>query len=220
MKWIQRAVGEGWTSLEQPIIDSLPGVSLVRWLSPLQNDEYAEYRDRSFLERLSLAELAPSLAKFWPSRGPQWDALGETDQGHKLLVEAKAHIAEFCSPPSKASPRSLELIQRSLSWLATELGMPEVAAIGWHQQFYQYTNRLAHLAWLRSHGIDAYLVMVGFTGDSEMPGTTTPEAWHAAYQVADFALGLPSRHRLAPYVIHVYPEVTAVTTNPPPAPPP
>jgi hypothetical protein len=160
---------------------------------------------------LGLRRLAPALEEFWPKRGPQWDALATTDADQVLLIEAKAHIGEFCSPPSQASPASLEVIQRALRELAADLGLSETGAERWHARFFQYTNRLAHLSWLRRQGVDAWLILVGFTDDDDMPGKTTAEAWEAAYLVVDYALGIPSRHALRRYVLQVHPSVVGLS---------
>lgn len=204
---MQRAVEEGWADLEGPILHHIPEAGRIDWRSPLRGDQYAEYRDAAFLRQLDLGHLADDLGRFWPRGGPQWDALGLTDSGQVLLVEAKAHIREFCSPPSQASEVSLGRIMSALRETAVALGVGEVQLDAWGRSFYQYTNRLAHLRWLRDQGVDAKLVLIGFTNDSDMPGTTTPEAWEAAYLVADHVLGLPGRHVLSRHVIHVYPDV-------------
>ncbi|MEZ5743259.1 MAG: hypothetical protein R3D89_05905 [Sphingomonadaceae bacterium] len=91
--------------------------------------------------------------------------------------------------------------------------MPDNAAASWHRKFYQYTNRLAHLAWLRENDVDAKLVMVNFVGDADMPGETTEAAWHAAYMAAEYALGIARRHRLSEHVLHVYPDVTTLAAG-------
>ena len=210
LKWIQRAVNGRAAVLEAPILKVLTDASQIEWRSPLVSDDLAEYRDAAFLEALGLGALSPKLAQFWPQRGPQWDALGVTDAGHVLLVEAKAHIGEFCSPASQASEESLAKIRDAMAVTATALGATAKDAEQWCGRFYQYTNRLAHLVWLRQQGIDAILVTVGFCGDEEMPGVTTPEAWAAAYHVADFALGIPRRHLYSRHVIHVCPDVNAL----------
>lgn len=208
LKWIQIAVEQRAPALNKSILEQLPNAEKIEWLSPLREDTFAEYRDDAFLMRLGLPHLADELRSFWPKRGPQWDALGRTDAGQVLLVEAKAHIGEFCSPSSEASEQSLLLIRSSLETTASELGVSADDAEQWHRKFYQYTNRLAHLAWLRRQGVDAWLVLVGFCGDADMPGDTTPAAWQAAYRIADFALGIPKRHHLQRNIIHVFPEVS------------
>lgn len=206
LRWIQRAVNEGWSSLEQPILDRLPAATRVEWRSPLESDDFAEYRDGSFLDVLELPELKAELAEFWPAGGPQWDALGLTDRGDVLLVEAKAHIAEMCSPGTSARPKSRAIIADRLTTCAQRLGASSKGA-PWTEHFYQLANRLAHLQFLRDRGIPAHLVLVNFLNDAEMGGPTSPEAWEAAYQVANSVMGLGKRHGLSKYVIEVFPDV-------------
>src|SRR5271170_6188605 len=91
LKWIQQTVNLNPKMLNDLILLKLAGVTTIVWRSPLVTDQYAEYRDLGFLERIGADQLAFELEKFWPSRGPQWDALARSDNGHVLLVEAKAH---------------------------------------------------------------------------------------------------------------------------------
>ena len=207
LKWMQRAVEERWADLEDQLLSQLSGASSINWLSPLAGDDFAEYRDAAFLRLIGHEELVGELGKFWPKRGPQWDGLARTDAGHILLCEAKAHIAEFCSPPSQASAASLLMISSALLMTARKLGVKEAHFLDWGRHFYQYSNRLAHLLWLRENHIDAKLVLIGFVHDHDMPGHTTVEAWEAAYLLADRVLGIPARHCLSSHVIHVHPEV-------------
>src|SRR3954451_2791924 len=100
---IQCAVNSHPDALNRALQPHLPPGAVVTWLSPLESDDLAEYRDGSFLKLVGLAHLIPDLKAFWPDRGPQWDALARTNKGQVILVEAKAHIAEMCSDPSQAS---------------------------------------------------------------------------------------------------------------------
>jgi hypothetical protein len=206
LKWIQQAVGERWASLDAPILAKTPGARSIEWLSPLAADDYAEYRDEAFLTRLRVNHLAAALREFWPSRGPQWDALGRTDRGDLLLVEAKSHIAEMCSPGTAAATASKERITARLKEVAGTLGVRSNGA-AWTDFFYQLANRLAHLQFLRDRDQPAYLVLANFLNDAEMDGPKTPEAWQAAYEVAFHVMGLPRRHKLSRYVIEVFPDV-------------
>lgn len=207
LKWIQRAVNEHWSTFNQPIADRL-GVNpeALRWLSPLAEDGFAEYRDKAFLDRIGKASLLSELKEFWPLRGPQWDALGTTVKGDVLLVEAKAHIAEMCSPGTSAAETSRERIEAALAETANYLGA-RVERAAWTDHFYQIANRLSHLHFLRRHGVAAWLILANFVGDREMSGPTTQEAWEAAYEVALHVMGLPKKHLLSSYVLHVYPAV-------------
>jgi len=198
LRWIQRAI-EFAPEAIQP--KSLPEIV---WKSPTRSDEFAEYRDGSFLKLLGLGHLASKLKDFWPSRGPQWDALGNFDNG-VVLVEAKAHLAEFVSPPSQAGKASLDKINASLE--ACKKSMCVVSPESWSSKFYQYTNRLAHLDLLRSNGINAHLLFVDFLWDEDVNGPRTSTEWIAAFSSANAALGLSDNHSLTPFIHHVYPDV-------------
>ena len=207
-RWIQDAVTDDWPDLNGPILDKLPSAKAVRWLSPRMKDEFSEYRDGAFLKLLRHPELRDGLREFWPNGGPQWDALGRTDSGDLLLVEAKAHVAEICSPRTGASAASRERIASRLEEVAERLG-PRSSRVAWTDYFYQLGNRIAHLDFLRAQGAPAYLVLVNFLKDTDMNGPSTSEAWEAAYQVAFHVMGLPQRHALSPFIIDIYPDVTA-----------
>ncbi len=78
----------------------------------------------------------------------------------------------------------------------------------WTEIFYQLTNRLAHLYFLRTHGQKAWLVLVNVVGDTDMRGPASPQEWEAAYQVVRHVLGIKDRNRLSKYIVHVYPSVS------------
>ncbi|NPD20564.1 hypothetical protein [Alterinioella nitratireducens] len=195
---MQRAV-ENRPDLLQPA-----ALGPIDWLSPRAEDEHAEYRDAAFLSLLGLDHLAEPLSRFWPKRGPQWDALGRAGDS-VVLVEAKAHIPEFFSSPTQSSGRSRTLIESSLNQCKQRLGVAEDR--NWMLHFYQYANRLAHLIWLRDQGVDAHLMLVGFLGDVDCSGPTSPEAWHAMYQTAEHVMGIPQRHAYRRYIHHLTPDV-------------
>jgi hypothetical protein len=198
-------VANKWHDLEFPIL-SATGADAIEWLSPLAEDEFAEYRDGAFLERIGLTRLSADLKGFWPARGPQWDALGRTDRGDLLLVEAKAHVAEICTPATHASAASRRLINQSL----TEAAIAMRAAsdrVPWTDRFYQLGNRFAHLHWMRQKSQPAWLVLVNFINDQEMSGPSNAEAWEAAYDVAYHVMGLSRRNPLSKYVVHTFPDV-------------
>jgi hypothetical protein len=201
LKWIQIAV------TRHPELLQPSGVGRIKWVSPVADDEMAEYRDAAFLERLGLGHLAASLSTYWPVRGPQWDALGIAD-GKPVLVEAKAHLNEFESPGTKAGPASMAKISASLDLVRADLGV--TGGADWSQTYYQFTNRIAHLWWLRRNGVDAHFLFVNFINDTDMRGPSTADAWDAAFQRACLTLGLPARHGLSDAVHHVEPDVRRV----------
>jgi hypothetical protein len=206
LKWIQLAVNQKPSRLiDALILRRLDGATSINWLSPLAEHNYAEFRDEAFLAEIGVGHLEKQLKEFWPARGPQWDALAKSNADDVLLVEAKAHIGELCSPPSEASPASLELIDRALHETALFLGAePKVP---WTIMFYQLTNRLAHLHFLRKNRIKAWLVLANFIGDGEMKGPNSAAEWAAAYHVVWHVLGLSRKHRLSRFVVELCPDV-------------
>ena len=126
----------------------------INWKSPLQSDDYAEYRDEDFLKKLGkLNEIKYPLIDFWPKRGPQWDALSVRDdkddkEYEVILVEAKANIPEMVSPGTGAkNPQSIKKIRNSFDEVKKYLSVSNT--IDWTGTFYQYVNRIAHLFYLR-----------------------------------------------------------------------
>ena len=162
----------------------------VTWVSPLFPN-YKESRDNEALAKLNIAQpLRVPLADFWPARGPVWDALGIASSGAKVLVEAKAHIAEAASPATKATPKSLARIRSSLE-LARKWYAPRNRT-DWSGHFYQYANRLAFHFFLKKHNsIPSRLVFVNFTNAIEVAGPASEAEWHGATRLLHAVLGLP-----------------------------
>jgi hypothetical protein len=176
----------------------------IKWVSPLADDDFAEYRDQGFLTKLGITLPKHSLAEFWPPLGPQWDALATTPTG-VILVEAKAHINELGSKCA-AGPVSLVRIQDSLR--AVQSGMGIADCVDWTSQFYQYANRLAHLYLLRElNGIEADLVLLCFLNDHEMRGPTSKQQWLDAFDGVNRILGINS-HSLLRHMHHLFIDVS------------
>jgi len=208
LKWIRVAVNEHRELFNSYILSasSIPEDDEIVWVSPLQDDDYAEYRDQDFLDRLGLDLPNKRLRDFWPNLGPQWDALAKTRSGRIILLEAKANIPEVVSPATGASPASRELIENSLSETKAFLGVDQ--DIPWAGRLYQFTNRLAHLYLLRElNGIDAYLVFTYFVGDDDVNGPRTVNEWKAALTVAKKVLGISERNPMSKFVSDVFVDI-------------
>ena len=83
----------------------------LRWIQKLVN-EHANVLDGAIGsgpidDKLNVKLSKVPLPKFWPARGPQWDALGCAQFGEVILVEAKAHVSEIMSSgdPDLEGPR-------------------------------------------------------------------------------------------------------------------
>ncbi len=180
----------------------------IQWMSPLEGNHYSEYTDNSFIERVGLNIKEIRLREFWPSRGPNWDALAKTDKGAVILVEAKANIPELSSPSSGAGEASLRLIQNSLNATKQYLGI--INEVNWAGKYYQYTNRIAHLYFLRElRGIDTFLINIYFVGDESVDGPKTIDEWKGAIKVMNHYLGLSS-HKLKKYMADIFIDVNLV----------
>jgi hypothetical protein len=208
-KWIQKLINERPRLLGSRITQALGLVDdeEIRWLSPLESDDYAEYRDEAFLQRLGAKLETTTLSEFWPREGPQWDALGRSSSGKLFLVEAKSHIPELISSLQARDQDSADKIPRSLGKTRDYLGSK--TDFDWSKGFYQYTNRLAHLYLLRENKLPAYLVFVYFLNDSEMKGPKTADEWRGALKLLHTCLGI-RRHRLQKFIIETFVDSTAL----------
>ena len=207
LKWIQYILNDHPNILDSSISKFLPDShnQPIEWLSPLADDDYAEYKDQTFLDLLEIKLTKKELKDFWPSQGPQWDALATFGDDGVILVEAKAHINEMLSPGSQASAESLEKINKALN--RTKRFYKAKPGCDWSKRFYQYANRLAHLYFLRElNGIDAYLVFVNFLNDPDLDGPKTEREWCAAIKVMHEALGVRGEV-LKKHVIDVFVDV-------------
>ena len=205
-KWVQEIINfcpSRLNRLIQQEIASLSGRE-IQWTSPVEQDEFAEYRDAAFLENLDLQEFAEKLEKFWPNMGPQWDALGRTADGEVLiLVEAKANVPELVSFCGAKDKESLRTISASLAETQGWLNCRE-PRVDWKCGFYQYANRLAHLYFLREKAQKegSYLVFLYFVEDSSHIRTSR-DAWNSALKLQKKLMGL-SAASLAGKAIEVF----------------
>jgi hypothetical protein len=99
------------------VLEALPGLATrgptIEWVVPLEEkrsvDKFAGPRDRTMLIKLGLENLAAELAKFWPARGPVWDALAICRFPDKtsgaLLAEGKNYPAR-CTAAARARGRA------------------------------------------------------------------------------------------------------------------
>lgn len=177
------------------------GNEKIIWVSPLKNDDYAEYRDYTFIERIGLFPDEIQLNKFWPKKGPQWDALARTENGKVILIEAKANVPEITSPGTKAKTTSKNLIDKSLAEVKEFLAITN--DVDWSGKYYQYTNRISHLFYLREKcNIPVYLINVYFTNDKTNISTTNKQ-FELAIEKLKNHLGL-GKHKLDSFMGEIF----------------
>jgi hypothetical protein len=205
-KWIQKLINENESIISGQLKQSLslPPDEKIDWLSPLEKENYAEYYDEAFLEKLGLSALFPALQEFWPKGGPHWDGIGKSKSGQIFLVEAKSHIPELVSSLKATNPHSKKKIEKSLSWARKQFGSK--TDFDWSKTFYQYANRLAHVKFLQQNHVSAYFVSVYFLNDSEMNGPKTVDEWRGALRLLHRCLGL-EEHVLNKLVVELFIDV-------------
>jgi hypothetical protein len=194
-KQIQTYVNEKAHLLNSAIAQSLLQYGLnendIDWVSPLAADGYSEYQDSEFLEGVGLGSVASQLQKFWPQRGPCWDALARI-KGGCILLEAKSHVSEIYGGGCGAtSPTSKQKIQEALDATKVWLGVSQ--DVDWVGRLFQSANRYASLYFLREIAkVQVFLVNVYFIGDQISPTPLTKEIWDTEIGSVHRELGLIS----------------------------
>jgi hypothetical protein len=170
----------------------------IDWISPIKSDDYAEYYDQAFLDKLGVKNLRVPLNEFWPRGGPRWDGLARTGSDNLILVEAKAYVEEAVDYRSKAGTDSLVMIERALSKAKAAFNVPDNA--NWSTPFYQYSNRLAHLYFLRRlNKLPAYLLFLYFADAPDVPNPCTLDQWQGALRLIEKCMGL-GKHPFKEYM--------------------
>jgi hypothetical protein len=206
---IQEYVNHRPDVLSAAVLNAMPDAlresgARIQWVSPLAREDYREYRDAEFLERIGLSDFAEELADFWPSMGPSWDALGVLSapglnrRPVAILVEAKSHIREIYGNGCLASGASLAKIQAAMEEARTWCGSP--ASGEWLGPLYQSANRIAHLfLLLKKLRAPAWLVNLYLLDDPIGPATRAD--WEREVTMVKAQLGLT---KPVPNMIEVY----------------
>lgn len=229
-RWqLQRYVNDSPGELETLILESRASLArftegLFRWVSPLRERDYREYSGKRFLHVLELSHLCGALAKFWPSRGPWWDALailqGTDGRRGYLLVEAKSHLRELKGGGCRATRLGRSRIETALAKVRAALCVDQMRT--WTDEYYQYANRLAHLHFLRKRGAEAWLVYLYFLRDETLEGVRVPstrEEWLLGFRPQQGilslrqTLGISGNHWLSEYVVEVFVDAFSIGSN-------
>lgn len=197
------------------MLGELLGVGEIRWLSPLPEADFAEYRDEFPLLDVDV----DLLHAFWPCRGPQWDGIFVDERSKRyFLVEAKAHISEIFQGVSAKDAKSIDLIRNSLREFASEISSREYNEKTWIYSLYQMANRLAFLNFLnrnakkewrgRIHFVNLVFLNDPISNKYSIMAkglSETREAWDAAFYVAkNKMLGISAKNKLSKYIHTIY----------------
>lgn len=213
-RWLQIAVNlapEVINAELRSALDLRRGRGRIEWASPLQTDGFREYPDAVAYNKLGLPLSKRPLDKFWPARGPVWDGLATAGES-VILLEAKAHVPELVSPRTRAGQPALGQIRESMVEVQEAIAPTSVGRVDWTGRFYQYTNRIAHLYFLRvENGVRAHLVNLYFLNADDVGGPSDRLEWEGALKVVNAYLGL-GRNRLARYMHDVFIDVRDLQT--------
>ena len=178
----------------------------LEWLSPLKDDDYAEYVDQDFINRLDInSQIIKPLKEFWPNGGANWDGLAK-DNETIFLIEAKAHISEqMIDSTGATSMESINLIKKSLG--ETKSFLDVKSDVSWcKDNYYQYANRIAYLYYLREiNKIDAHLLFIYFLNDKTVTEKAeTKEDWEKAINEVYKKLELEKSNKFSDYIHHIF----------------
>lgn len=178
----------------------------LEWLSPLKDDDYAEYVDQDFINRLDInSRIIKPLNDFWPNGGANWDGLAKDNETF-FLIEAKAHISEqMIESTGATSIESINLIKKSLE--ETKAFLDVKSDVSWcKENYYQYANRIAHLYYLREiNKIDAHLLFIYFLNDKTVTGKSeTKEDWKQAINDVYKKLELEKNNKLSDFIHNIF----------------
>lgn len=195
--WLRKLVNENAEILNDYLINNqiISRDDSIEWLSPILNDEFAEYYDEEFIDRLGIDKnkLLIPLNDFWPKSGPRWDGLGKTNTGKYFLIEAKAHIDEAVDYSSGATSEiSIDLIKNSIEKAKGFYSDNKKAY--WQMPFYQYANRLAHLYYLKElNNINAFVIFIYFCNAPDVDSPANSDEWNGHIRTVEKVFALNSK---------------------------
>jgi hypothetical protein len=195
--WLRKLINNNSDLLNDYLINNqiIHKSESIEWLSPIAKDDFAEYYDEEFMDRLNINKntLQIPLRDFWPKSGPRWDGLGRTNTNKYFLIEAKAYIEESVDYSTGAtSELSIDLINTSISNTKSYYSNSKKAY--WHMPFYQYANRLAHLYYLKElNQLNAYLIFIYFCNAPDVDRPTNKDEWIGHIRTVEKVFALNSK---------------------------
>jgi len=195
--WLRKLINDNTDLLNDYLINNqiVHENESIEWLSPIIKDDFAEYYDEEFLDRLEIFKnkLQIPLREFWPKSGPRWDGLGRTNTNKCFLIEAKAHIEEAVDYSTGAtSELSIDLINNSIDKARKFYSDSKMSY--WQKPFYQYANRLAHLYYLKElNQVNAYLIFIYFCNAPDVDKPTNKDEWIGHIRTIEKVFALNSK---------------------------
>jgi len=151
----------------------LPPNAEIHWLdygwdsTTVSGDK--EYKKGEFFEKIKeifTSKVVSSIKEdsFGAILNQNWDGIFWVDKT-VYIVEAKAHLKEIISDCQSDKPESLDVIEEYFKETRDRFGIS--SDNDWKKTYYQMANRIAFLALLKKHFIDAKLVNIYFLNGYE-----------------------------------------------------
>lgn len=200
-----RWMGRHRKALDKYVLDAIGrSGSTIDWLDfNFDTDTKGADLELKALEFLEIKkELYEQWSKFWPlgSGIHNWDAVGWVDsaEGRELLlVEAKAHVKEIETKCGAKDPESINKIRQAFEDVKKDLKVPEEK--DWMRPYYQFTNRVSALYFLKKHDIAAHLLFIYFIDDRSSPTRKCPQSigeWEEILRAQEEHVGITKGHIL------------------------
>lgn len=185
--WIQQLVNNRSNSLNKELSKLDSSVKEVKWISPLEADNYIELKTEDIpdmAKKYNINIIIPdSTLNFWPQNGPYWDAVGIDNNGYLILVECKAHRAETRSTCKAISTKSKNKIREAMKIACNDITGTDIFPENvWFNEYYQMATRICFLHHLNKNGIKAKLLFLNIIDDPTFIRTTISE-WERHYNI-------------------------------------
>ena len=182
----------GWhrNDFNAKIKESLDIEENINWL----DFEYDGPCDKELINLDFIPTINDEWKKHWVcgSGGINWDAVGITDNGTYILVEAKAHLSEMKNSAA-GSVRAQKNNNARISDFIEKHNINSTAE-AWSKDFYQLANRLVITDFILSKGYKAKLLYVlfenGFEYNREKSDSATADEWNTEMKKELQAMGV------------------------------
>lgn len=172
--WIKKIINENnGEILNEKIVDRDSRIEKIKWLSPLEEENYKEYMLNSpyMIEKLNLNDfpIEREDLDFWPQREPLWNAIGlgkMKDSSEKIiiLVETKSDLKDLRSKIASKNEANKRKILDSMKETYDELGI-KGDFNKWFDTYYQIANRITFMHQLMKKGYKVKVVFLNIVED-------------------------------------------------------
>lgn len=206
--------------------ESAQGTATLEWHTNYLSEGGLEVRGMDFLPDAG----GEAWKEYWPDpkagRYPNrdgihnWDGVGRVSWAEKkewILVEAKAHVAEFrtsreCGAGDKSRLKITKAFQKTRVAMGLEESDDAAVPDSWFAKGgYQIVNRLASLSFLTNEihpAQPANLLFIYYINDA-FAGAECPRSaveWKELLRAKHVELGIPENHLLSKRVFYLFPE--------------